>query len=344
MATVQRRLGVIVYADVVGYSRLIGSDELGTLTALKAHREAIDPLFAAEGGRLVKTTGDGLLLEFPSAFHAVRAASSVQRLMAERNAAVPADKRLVFRMGIHRGDVIVDHDDISGDGVNIAAQLREGAEPGGIRVSEAVHSALHPNTDAMFRDAGSLTLSNIAPPVHSYNLALDLPEGAAPSAALLSFIVVPFINSTGEARHDQFIDGVTDHLTNELARIENSLAVPRATAMAYRRDALDVTETGRELGVRFAIIGRVKAEREALDINIELIEAANARCLWSDRFDIALTDPSAMQSVVVLRVTPPLRAQLLIARGRGALIESTSGLPTETRQFRWSPMQQRHRS
>ena len=173
MATVQRRLSVIVCADVVGYSRLMGADELGTLTALKAHREAIDPLFAEEGGRLVKTTGDGLLLEFPSAFHAVRASLGVQRLMAERNVEVAADRRLVFRMGIHLGDVIVDNDDIFGDGVNIAARLQEIADPGGICLSQAVHATIHKNIDALFRDGGEKALKNIAAPVHVYNLALD---------------------------------------------------------------------------------------------------------------------------------------------------------------------------
>jgi TolB-like protein len=305
MATVQRRLSVIVRADVLDYRRLMGSDELGTLTALKAHREAIDPLFAKEGGRLVKVTSDGLLLEFPSAFRAMRAASSVQRLMAERNAAVPADKRLVFRMGVHRGDVIVDHSDISGDGVDIAAQLRENAEPGGIRASQAIHTALDVPEDVPLKSA------------------------ATASAGLLSFIVVPFVNSTGDAQHDYFIDGITDHLTNELARIENSRPVPHAIAMAYRRDALDVPEIGRKLGGRFAIVGRVRAEKEALDINIELLETANAQCLWSDRFDIALADPFAMENAVVLRVMPPLRTQLLIAREHSLLIEPVSISPTQ---------------
>jgi len=146
---------------------------------------------------------------------------------------------------------------------------------------------------------------------------------------LLSFIVVPFVNSTGDARHDYFIDGVTDHLTSELAQIENSHAVPRAIAIAYRRDELDVTGIGRKLGVRFAIVGRVRAEKEALDINIELLETANAQCLWSDRFDIALADPFAMENAVVLRVMPPLRTQLLIAREHSLLIEPVSISPTQ---------------
>ncbi|HVH81570.1 MAG TPA: adenylate/guanylate cyclase domain-containing protein, partial [Stellaceae bacterium] len=222
MATVQRRLSVIVCADVVGYSRLMGADEVGTLTALKAHREAIDPLFAEEGGRLVKTTGDGLLLEFPSAFHAVRASLGVQRLMAERNDIVAEDKRLIFRMGIHLGDVIVDDDDIFGDGVNIAARLQEIAEPGGICLSQAVHATIHKNIDALFRDGGQKVLKNIAAPIHVYNLALDGSTSAVPvpatpaSGPLLSLVVLPFTNFSGDNRHDVLADAVTDHLTSEL--------------------------------------------------------------------------------------------------------------------------------
>jgi class 3 adenylate cyclase len=285
MATVQRRLSVIVCADVVGYSRLMGSDELGTLTALKAHREAIDPLFAEEGGRLVKTTGDGLLLEFPSAFHAVRASLSVQRLMAERNGDVPEDRRLIFRMGIHLGDVIVDNDDIFGDGVNIAARLQEIADPGGICLSQSVHATIHKNIDALFRDGGNKVLKNIAAPIHVYNLALDgsttssPPRPATPAAPpLLSLIVLPFINLSGNARQDYVVDSVTDHLTSEMARIESSFVVVRATALSYRGDALDVTEI--------------------------------------DRFDLALGEPFAMQHDIVARLIPPLHAHLLAASGR----------------------------
>ena len=322
MATVQRRLSVIVCADVVGYSRLMGTDELGTLTALKAHREAIEPLFAEEGGRLVKTTGDGLLLEFPSAFHAVRASLGVQRLMAERNIEVPEDKRLVFRMGIHLGDVIVDNDDIFGDGVNIAARLQEIADPGGICLSQAVHATIHKNIDALFRDGGRKVLKNIAAPVHVYNLALDgstteVPVPATPaSGPLLSLVVLPFVNLSGDRRHDFLADSVTDQLTSALARIEDSFVVNRNTALTYRGDTLEVTVLGLELGVRFAIKGSVRAAGAGLRVNTQLLDTETGQPLWVDRLDIAIGEPFAMQHAVVVRLVPALHAQLLAASGR----------------------------
>jgi class 3 adenylate cyclase/TolB-like protein len=322
MATVQRRLSVIVCADVVGYSRLMGTDELGTLTALKAHREAIDPLFAEEGGRLVKTTGDGLLLEFPSAFHAVRASLGVQRLMAERNVETPADKRLVFRMGIHLGDVIVDNDDIFGDGVNIAARLQEIAEPGGICLSHAVHATIHKNIDALFHDGGQQALKNIAAPVHVYNLALNgsssTPAPAAPSTGpLLSLVVLPFVNLSGDRRHDGLVDNVTDQLTSQLARIDDSFVVNRKTALAYRGDTLEVAELGLELGVRFVIKGSARAAAGGLRVNAQLIDAQNnGQPLWVDRFDIAVGDAFSMQHEVAARLIQALHAQLLAASGR----------------------------
>jgi class 3 adenylate cyclase/TolB-like protein len=319
MATVQRRLSVIVCADVVGYSRLMGSDELGTLTALKGHREAIDPLFAEEGGRLVKTTGDGLLLEFPSAFHAVRASLGVQRLMAERNIETPADKRLVFRMGIHLGDVIVDNDDIFGDGVNIAARLQEIAEPGGICLSQAVHATIHKNIDALFNDGGQKVLKNIAAPVHVYNLALSGASSApaAPNTGpLLSLVVLPFINLSGDARHDFLVDSITDQLTTELARIDGSFVVNRKTALAYRGDGLDVSELGLELGVRFVIKGNVRSGGAGMRVGAQLFDAESGQPIWVDRFDIAVDDPFPMQHEAVARLIPALHAQLLAASGR----------------------------
>jgi class 3 adenylate cyclase/TolB-like protein len=323
MATVQRRLSVIVCADVVGYSRLMGDDELGTLTALKAHREAIDPLFAEEGGRLVKTTGDGLLLEFPSAFHAVRAGLAVQRLMAERNTDVPPDKRLVLRVGIHLGDVIVDGDDIFGDGVNIAARLESIAQPGGMCISQPVHETIHKNIDALFHDGGQQVLKNINEPVRVYNLALDgsvssgIQAPAMPKTGpLLSLVVLPFVNLSGDKRHDGLVDNVTDQLTTELARIEDSFVVNRMTALAYRGDTLEIVELGLELGVRFVIRGNVRADAGALRVNVQLIDAESGQPLWIDRFDMVVGEPFAMQHEVIRRVIPPLHAHLLSASGR----------------------------
>jgi class 3 adenylate cyclase/TolB-like protein len=319
LAAVHRRLSVIVCADVVGYSRLMGSDELGTLNELKAHREAIDPLFAEEGGRIVKTTGDGLLLEFPSAFHAVRAALAAQRLMSERNAGVRAERRLIFRMGIHLGDVIVEGDDIFGDGVNIAARLEEIAEPGGICLSQAVHATIHKNIDALFRDGGTRILKNIAAPVHVYNLALDGGVSAPmlpTTGPLLSIIVLPFVNLSGDARQDYLADSVTDSLTTELARIEDSFVVARNTALAYRGDALEVTEIGRELGVRYAIKGNLRAAGAGLRMNAQLIDAETGQHVWIDRFDLGPGKPFMLQHDAVARLIPPLHAHLLAASGR----------------------------
>ena len=295
----------------------MGADEEGTLTALKAHREAIDPLFADEGGRLVKTTGDGLLLEFPSAFHAVRAGLSVQRLMSERNSDIPEGKRLVFRMGVHLGDVIVDGDDIFGDGVNIAARLETLAEPGGMCISQAVHATIHKNIDALFRDGGQKVLKNIAAPVHVYNLTIDGSAPASPATGtLLSLVVLPFVNLTGDGRQDFLVDSVTDQLTTELARIEDSFVVNRNTALAYRGDTLEVTELGSELGIRFVIKGNLRASAGGLRVNVQLIDAENGQPLWVDRFDMAIAQPFAMQHDVVVRLIPPLHAQLLAASGR----------------------------
>lgn len=333
MTDVQRRLSVILFADVVGYSRLMGIDELGTLNALKAHREVIDPLFAEEGGRLVKTIGDGLLLEFPSAFHAVRAALAVQKTMAERNTDVPRDKRLVLRMGVHLGDVIVEEDDIFGDGVNIAARLESVATPGGICVSAAVYETIHKNIDAVFHDGGPRDLKNIAEPVHVYHLTLDgAPPPPAPTAAAvsapvpataktgpqLSLVVLPFGNLTGNPRHDALVDGVTERLTGDLARIDGSVVVDRRTAAAYRGDTMEVAELGVELGVQYAIKGSARSVPGGVRLNTQLFDTQSGQPFWVDRFDVAARDPHAMQQEVVARLIPALHAQLLAAVGRAA--------------------------
>src|SRR5439155_23017053 len=183
MADVQRRLSAIVCTDIAGYSRLMGADEAGTLAGLKAHRQAIDPVIAANGGRIVKASGDGLLIEFPSVFEAVRSALAVQRLMAERNAEISRDRKMLLRIGIHLGDVIVDDDDIFGDGVNIAARLQEIAEPGGMCLSQSVHDSIRGKIDGTFRDGGLQLLKNIAEPVRVYRLAPD--TGAPPPQSAL---------------------------------------------------------------------------------------------------------------------------------------------------------------
>ena len=311
-------------ADIAGYSRLMGLDEERTLGQLKAFRKTlVDPTIASHHGRIVKTTGDGMLVEFGSAVDAARCSVIIQEEMAVRNSSVPPELRIEFRIGIHVGDIIIDDNDIFGDGVNIAARLQEIADPGGICLSQSVHATIHKNIDALFRDGGSKALKNIAAPVHVYNLALDgsttssPPRPATPaSAPLLSLIVLPFINLSGDARQDYVVDSVTDHLTSELGRIESSFVVARTTALAYRGDALDVTEIGHELGVRYAIKGSVRAAPGGLRVNAQLIDAENGQHVWVDRFDLALDEPFAMQHDIVARVIPPLHAHLLAASGR----------------------------
>src|SRR5258708_3992620 len=238
MAEVQRRLSAIVCADVAGYSRLMGADETGTLAALKAHRQAVDALIVANGGRIVKTTGDGLLLEFPSVVNAVRGALAMQQAMSEGNAAVAAEKRMLLRIGIHLGDVIVDGDDIFGDGVNIAARLQEAAEPGGICLSQSVHDSVRGKIDASFRDGGALSLKNIADPVRVFRLASPTVEArtvaaSPPTERRLSIVVLPFVNLSRDSEQEYFVDGLTESLTTELSRIAGSFVIARNTAFAY---------------------------------------------------------------------------------------------------------------
>lgn len=326
MTTVQRRLGVIVCADVVSNSQLTHAGDARPELVLKAHREAIDPLFIQEGGRLVKSNGHGAVFEFPNAFDAAHASIEVQRLMAERNADTPVDQRLAFRLGIHRGDVVVEDDDVSGDGINIAARLQEIADPGGICLSRAAHAAIHKDLDTLFPDGGTKALKDVAAPVHVYNLALDaLPTPAmiAP-VRLLSLVVLPFVNATGESRYDLLADSVTDQLTSELARIEDSFVVDRKTALTHRGDTPDLAALGRALGIRYAIKGRVCAAGEGLRVDAELIDAENGKTAWNGGFDLAIGDLFVMQHDVNARLVPPLYANLLSVSGHVPALQPAS--------------------
>jgi class 3 adenylate cyclase len=327
MATVPRRLSVIVSADVVGYNRLAGADEAGTSAALKKHREAIDPIFLEDGGRIVKSSGDGLLLEFPSAFSAFHASLGVQRLMAERNRDVPPDRRLVFRMGMHLGDVMAADEDASGDGIDIAERLHEIADPGGICLSRAAHAAVHKDFDSLFPDGGTKALKDIDAPVHVYNLApeaamlTDVPAVTAPRQ-LLSLIVLPFSNSAGEARHDFLADSITDQLTSELARIEDSFVVDRKTALAAAAFDDDLGALGQRLGIRYVVKGGVSVGAAGLRIDAALIDAETGATVWSDHLDIAAGDPFVMQHDASARLVPLVYTRLLTATGHMPLLAS----------------------
>jgi class 3 adenylate cyclase len=320
MATVQRRLGVILCSDIVGHGAPSGADEAGATPALKAHREATDPLFLQEGGRFVKTAESGVVLEFPSAFNAVRASLGVQRLMAERNAELPPDQRVVFRMGIHLGDVVVEDEDISGDGINVAERLQEIADPGGICLSRAAHAAIHKDFDSLFPDGGTKALKDIDAPVHIYNLAPEaamlpfVPAMTVPRR-LLPLIVLPFANLSGEARHDFLADSITDQLTSELARIEDSFVVDRKTALTSAADTTEAAELGQRLGIRYIVRGSVSAGEAGLRLDAALIDAETGQDVWADRLDIAIGDPFVMQHDANARLVPRLYARLLSASG-----------------------------
>src|SRR5579883_1424702 len=299
----QRRLAAILAADVVGYSRLMGRDELGTLEGLKAHRRAlIDPAIDAHGGRIVKTTGDGLLVEFPSAVDAVRCAVLWQRGMAERNGETPAEERIEFRIGINVGDVIVEADgDLYGDGVNIAARLEGIAEPGGISLSEDAWRQVRDRVKEAFVDRGETALKNIARPMRVYALDLhaDSPlsqgGGAERSAAgappRLSIVVLPFANMSSDAEQEYFADGLTEDLTTELSRVPGAFVIARNTAFTYKGKAADVKQIGRELGVRYALEGSVRKAGNRVRVNAQLIDAESGAHLEAMALRAMAVDP-----------------------------------------------------
>jgi class 3 adenylate cyclase len=241
---VGRRLAAIVAADVAGYSRLMGLDEVGTARTLREHRKVTDALVAKHGGRLVKTTGDGVLLEFPSVVDAVECAVAVQAVMAERNNGVPEDRRMLYRIGINLGDILIDGEDILGDGVNIAARLEGIAEPGGVCVSSFAYDQVRGKVPVEFSDLGEQTLKNIARPIRAYAVgpsAKAYQTAPLPSSAPhLSIVVLPFANIGGDPEQEYFVDGVTESLTTDLSRINGAFVIARNTAYTFKGKAVDV--------------------------------------------------------------------------------------------------------
>jgi len=317
---VVRRLAAILAADVVGYSRLMGLDESGTLDRLKAHRAAIDPLIEAHGGRIVKTTGDGLLLEFASVVDAVTSALAVQRTLAERSAGIADARRMLMRVGIHLGDVIVDGDDIFGDGVNIAARLQEAAEPGGICLSKAVHDNVRGRVEAEFRDGGERTFKNIVAPMHVFHVVAPVSVPARASTATdlggarrLSVVVLPFVNLSRDSEQEYFVDGLTESLTTELSRIAGSFVIARNTAFAYKGKTPDVKQLGRELGVSYVLEGSMQAAGSRVRLNVQLIDAETGAHLWADRFDGQRDDLFDLQDEIVVRLSRALNVELVAA-------------------------------
>ena len=342
MAREQRRLAAILAADVVGYSRLMGRDESGTLASLKAHRaERLEPVLARNGGRLVKTTGDGAIVEFGSAVDALRAAIEFQQAVADANQTRQEDIRIVFRIGLHLGDLIVDGDDLYGDGVNIAARLEAEAQPGGIVVSRAMHDAVVGKLRAMLRDLGELPLKNIERPVQAFRVewaAEDWPAAgvASPSSSVAtpatqepapapalpdkpSIAVLPFQNMSGDPEQEYFTDGMVEDIITALSRFKSLFVIARNSSFTYKGKAVDIKQVGRELGVRYILEGSVRRAGGKIRITGQLIDSQTGAHLWADRFDGAMEDVFDLQDEVtekVIAAIAPSVEQAEIERAR----------------------------
>ncbi|WP_247333495.1 adenylate/guanylate cyclase domain-containing protein [Bradyrhizobium sp. 147] len=318
-----RRLTTILAADVVGYSRLVGTDEEGTLDRLRVIRkDLIDPVIAAHRGRIVKTTGDGFLAEFASVVDAVRSAVDVQRAMVDSNAGLAPDRRIEFRIGINLGDVVVEDDgDLMGDGVNVAARLEQIAEPGGICLSSAAYHQVRGKMDVAAQDRGQQQLKNIAEPVQVYSLSRMRAAATAPPTAIaprLSIVVLPFVNLDGNSEQDYFVDGITESLTTDLSRIPGAFVIARNTAFTFKSKAVDVRVIGRELGVRYVMEGSVQGGGDRVRVNAQLIDTETGAHLWAERFDKPRADIFDMQDEITTRLARTVGIQLVAAEGRRA--------------------------
>jgi TolB-like protein/class 3 adenylate cyclase len=352
---VQRRLAAILAADVAGYSRLMGADEEGTLARLKALRAGlIDPAIARHHGRIVKTTGDGFLVEFASVVDAMRCAIAWQAAMDERGE--PAESRIEWRIGVNLGDVIIDGDDIFGDGVNIAARLEALAEPGGVCISHAVLTQTRGKLDFPVADLGDQALKNIAQPVHVFSVGTTLthPVASAPgsplsrnagegaggrrpeageglSAALPlpdkpSIAVLPFANMSGDPEQEYFADGMVEEIITALSRIRWLFVIARNSTFTYKGQAVDVKQVGRELGVRYVLEGSVRKGGNRVRITAQLIDAETGTHLWADRFDGSLEDVFDLQDMVATSVAGVIEPALQAAEMRRSAARPTTDL------------------
>jgi adenylate cyclase len=335
MASTTRRLAAILAADIVGYSRLMGLDEVGTMEALREHRAAADPLIAQHGGRVVKTTGDGLLIEFASVVGAVECALGLQRLAAESNAGTPAERRMEWRIGIHIGDVLIEGDDILGDGVNIAARLEGIAEPGGICISDDAFRQVRGKVEAEFADLGEQSLKNIARPLRVYRVGSS-PAARQPITAPAplplpdkpSIAVLPFANMSGDPEQEYFADGMVEEIITALSRIRWLFVIARNSSFTYKGQAVDVKRVGRELGVRYVLEGSVRKASGRVRITAQLIDAGSGTHLWADRFDGSLEDVFNLQDKVAVSVAGVIEPALQAAETARSANRPTTDLST----------------
>ncbi len=315
----ERRLAAILAADMVGYSRLMETDETGTLARLKTHRlELVDPAIAKNKGRIIKTTGDGMLVEFQSIADAVQCAAEIQRRMARRNADVSPARWIQFRIGINLGDVIVDEGDIFGDGVNVAARLQELAAPGGICVSAAVRDQVGDRLDVAFEDLGEQSVKNIVRPIRIFRVLLDKEpgprsEGAAdqPSTATKpSLVVLPFVNMSGDPEQEFFVDGLTEDIITELSRFRDLLVISRNSAFVHKGKAVKVQDIAREFAVHYVVEGSVRKAGDRVRVTVQLIDAETDRHVWAERYDRKIEDIFAIQDEVTCAIVGTLPGRI----------------------------------
>jgi len=325
---IERRLTAILAADIAGYSRLMGADEEGTLERFKALRgELVDPKIGEHRGRMVKTTGDGILIEFPSVIEAVSCAVAVQREMARRNAGTPQDRRIAFRIGVNLGDIIVEDGDIHGDGVNIAARLEGIAEPGGICISEDAFRQVRGKVDAEFDDLGEQSLKNIVRPMRIYRIKLARAPDASLTALPLpdkpSLALLPFQNLSSDPEQEYFADGMVEEITTAIARLPWLFVIARNSAFTYKGKPVNVKQVAQELGVRYVLEGSVRKAGNRVRITGQLIDTTTGAHIWADRFDGALDDIFELQDRVASSVAGTIEPKL-----RQSEIERASRKPT----------------
>jgi TolB-like protein/class 3 adenylate cyclase len=328
-----RRLSAVLAADVAGYSRLVGADEEGTIGRLRAHRATLfDPKLAEHRGRLVKTTGDGLLAEFASVVDAVRCAVEVQRGMVARNADIAPDRRIEFRIGIHVGDIIIEDDDIFGDGVNVAARLEGLAAPGGICVSARVQEDVEGRIDVDFADEGEQQLKNIARPVRVYRVRLggvEAEEATPPDAKpetpaglavpdMPSIAVLPFQNMSTDPEQEFFADGMVEDIITGLSRYRHLFVIARNSTFTYKGRAVDMKQVGRELGVRYLLEGSVRRAGSRIRITAQLIDTATAAHIWAERFEGGIEDMFDLQDQVTAKVVGAIEPEMRRAEAERA--------------------------
>jgi TolB-like protein/class 3 adenylate cyclase/Tfp pilus assembly protein PilF len=336
---VTRRLAAILAADVVGYSRLMGRDESGTLARFKSHvAERLEPTLARQSGRLVKLTGDGALVEFISALGALGAAVEFQQAMAEVNRDQPTDAAMVFRIGVHLGDLIEEDNDVYGDAVNIAARLEAQAPPGGIVVSRTVHEAVAGRVKTTFEDLGNLELKNIERPIQAFRVAWQAADwtvsepattamptdGAPPLPDKPSIAVLPFQNMSGDPEQEYFVDGLVEEIITGLSRSKALFVIARNSSFTYKGRAVDVRQIGRELGVRYVLEGSVRKAGDRLRITGQLIEAENGVHLWADRFDGDLADIFDLQDLITAQVIGAIAPRVELAEIERARRKTTN--------------------